>query len=1125
MAAALGFVVLAFTALGVVAAIRAFQRRRPQLRIETLRSLRRRVAEYLVRRALERVRQEARPLKARYQRLSDAEKDPGFRRAVSRLANMSSAPAYAIVAAQDDDAIVAAIGLSALARRATVPVPDQLTDWAISFLASCQAELEPFVYRVLVRHAKRPVIGSVLSKIDEGVDPVALAEFIRARIAAGERVTLADTFEGRVPYKHIPRIEELISEHHATLGEEFRSAFKAWAVSRPQIVTSDTGTGVAGEDFLRSFAHFWNRPFDDPPAVLVGHRQEVVDRIKQTLRETRRSVLLVGPPGVGKTALARAALDQLPDFRLVFEAGAAQTYAGCVYVGELETKIEQIAETIADSKTAWVFPRLDDAISAGQHSRSPRGMLDALQPHLTGGGMRLVGEVTDSGLERLLSERPGVTAAFEVIRVRPLELDEAVQVARSSLARTPVTVADDSLGEAFELACQFIADVAPPGSLLRLLADTADDVLEQGRTRIETGDFLRRLSTGSGLPLEMLDRHTPLDLDEIRGFFEQRILHQPEALDAIVERIALVKAGVTDPNRPLAVLFFVGPTGTGKTELAKALAERLFGSAERMIRLDMSEYVTAEGLERLLSPRGRDGRGTSLLAAVRSEPFAVILLDEIEKAAPAVWDLFLQVFEDGRLTDQDGSTVDFRRTVLIMTSNVGSALAAKPGLGFAASGEAFNADRLRELVDKTFRAEFVNRIDRVVVFRPFQRAQMEELLDKELSAALERRGLRDRPWAVEVDPEARAFLIERGFTPQLGARPLKRAIERYLLAPLATEIVGQGVPGGDQFVLVSSRGESLKITFLDPNGAVDRLSEVVEQAPLPAIKIPTFDVRAIALAPTVTPAIVEFLLSEVARIEDAALVGELSARKDAALAAINQTGFWEQPSRYEQLAKVEYLDRFATALETAGRHAERLARHRRDNASPALRERTQELALRLHVLDAALAGVESGAATDMFLRLRKWRSTGRGAKDDEPEFLETLVTMYSQWADRRGMRLRELGRDPGDCSYAISGLGCSVLLELESGLHIFGSGGRDAGRGSPRHRTVVQVCAAAWLPGPEEQRDALLQKARVALNTARCPTDPVRRYRAGSAPLVRDTVRGYRTGRLGDVLSGDFDLF
>src|SRR5439155_12217713 len=291
-----------------------------------------------------------------------------------------------------------------------------------------------------------------------------------------------------------------------------------------------------------------------------------------------------------------------------------------------------------------------------------------------------------------------------------------------------------------------------------------------------------------------------------------------------------------------------------------------------------------------------------------------------------------------------------------------------------------------------------------------------------------------------------------------------------------------------------------------------------EPAPARPVGVPSFDVRELALAPVVTPASIEFLVGEVARIEEAAVAAELPARKEAALTAVNQSGFWEQPSRYATLAEVEYLDRFASAVEAAGRRAERLARHVRDSTTPGVKDRFQGLAFWLHFLDAALAGIESGAAFDVFLRLRKSRSAERRPADETTDFLDTLEAMYRRWAERRGMRMRRLDRDAADRIYAISGLGCSVLLEPESGLHIFSSGERDEEREASRHRAIVHACVTAWSPGPEEQQDALLVKARAAFDAALCPADPVRRYRTGPSPLVRDTVRGYRTGRLGDVL-------
>ena len=994
--------------------------------------------------------------------------------------------------ARSDTPGIAALGLSAIARRG-----EHLDQWridAIRLLASCSSPVEPFVYRTLV-DMPGPVIGPALSKLDNDVDWQALAAFIEQRRARGERVDV-ETFRRNLPVRFVDLLEAFVDRFESYLGDDFRGAFDEWKRTAVDL------------EFLTQIGRVLERPYNEPPAYLAGRRAELVEVIVDALaQKPRRSVLLVGEHGVGKSALLRAALERLPAEVVAFEATAAEINAGASYVGELEGRIRELVTRLHGHPVVWLLPGFSEALYAGQHSRSPMGMLDAMLPHIERGELTVVGEIDPSALERLLAERPRIAGAFEIVRVRPLDEETTVAAAEHMLGGR---ASHATLVEAYELAQQFLPGLAAPGNLLRLVKATAADVAEEGRNEFETSDVLAALASSSGLPLAMLDPNAPLDLKDVRAFFESRVLSQPEAVETIVERITMIKAGLNDPARPLGVFLFIGPTGTGKTEIAKALAEFLFGSQRRLVRLDMSEYQTPDSLDRLLADPSVEGRGTALLASVRKDPFAVILLDEFEKAAAPVWDLFLQVFDDGRLTDQQGRTADFRRCVIILTSNVGSALAHRPGLGFKAEHGRFRSELIEEELKKTFRPEFLNRIDRVVIFRPFARAEMRELLAKELADALERRGIRTRPWAVELDESAVEYLIEQGFSPALGARPLKRALDRHLLAPIARPIVEHAVPEGDQFLFVTAGKEGLDVQFIDPDAAPGEERDADSETP------ETGDLRSLALSGRHDEQGVRFLLDELTRVRSA-VEGDLGRRKDAALKAMQDPDFWETEERHGVLAEAEYLDRLQAAFATAGKLGERLARH--EGARNGAGELAELLSLRLYVLQAAIRGLADRQTPDVFLRIQS-------AASDDPEeggrWCDDLAEMYDAWARRRGMRITRLDR--AEHLYAVSGLGAGTILESEAGFHLLElpDEEREGGRADRLH-AVVQV--APWPPQASHRERSLAEQARAMLERAPGASGVVRRYRAKPTPLVRDAVRGYRTGRLDRVLAGDFDLF
>ena len=683
-------------------------------------------------------------------------------------------------------------------------------------------ELDPAA-RVVVIERTLPAQGDVapedVARKLEG-DPRAVGvDRLRGRCCDG--VQLEDVFRAACGCEQRESQQRQHDETPAHTDSVPETLLQPEPASRPTEDWSRRGAMGNREPFDTEFFRSVGRIVEvrnHPAATLVGSRAAVVDAVAAALSpRSPRSVLLVGEQGVGKTTLVVEALRRQKQPWFAFQASAAEVHAGHAYVGELEGRVSEIVERMKRRSIVWLFPSFEEALFAGQHSRSPRGLLDAMLPAIEAREIAVVGEIDPMAYELLTQNRPRVTRIFEVIRLAAMTDEDALAVGRAWSHEYGADVDANTLAEALDLATHYLPGTAAPGNLLRLLELVLDRVTRGLAKRVTPETVIATLSAVTGLPLHVLDPRTPLRLDDVRAFFGSRVLGQPEAVDCLVDRIALVKAGLTDPTRPLGVFLFVGPTGTGKTEIAKAFSEFLFGSPGRLVRLDMSEYQTHESLERLLGDATEGANASPLISAVRKQPFTVLLLDEFEKAHESVWDVFLQVFDDGRLTDLKGRTVDLRHCVIILTSNLGSAIPRGPGLGFTGRSGTFDAASVTKSVERSFRPEFLNRLDRVVVFQPLGREIMRGLLEKELTDVLRRRGFRMQPWAVEWDEGAIDFLIEQGFSTELGARPLKRAVERYLLTRIATAIVERQFPEGDQFLFITARDETgLDVAFVDP---------------------------------------------------------------------------------------------------------------------------------------------------------------------------------------------------------------------------------------------------------------------------------------------------------------------
>ena len=581
----------------------------------------------------------------------------------------------------------------------------------------------------------------------------------------------------------------------------------------------------------------------------------------------------------------------------------------------------------------------------------------------------------------------------------------------------------------------------------------------------------------------------------------------------------MVKAGLTDPTRPFGVFLFAGPTGTGKTEIAKSLASFLFGSPDRMIRVDMSELQSPEDLERLVGSDGQGARRDALVDRIREQPFSVVLLDEFEKAHHRSWDLFLQVFDDGRLTDRRGQLADFRYSILVLTSNLGAVIPSGERLGFGGGADAFSSRDVLRAIERAFRPEFLNRLDRVVVFRPLDRETMRGILRKELDDVLQRRGLRARPWAVEWDPAAIEFLLEEGFSPTLGARPLKRAVERHLLAPLARTIVAHEFPVGDQFLYVTLRERALDVQFIDPDAPTGGPAAVDADA------ASRLELASIARDAHGSSEELDYLEGRFARLREAVESEAWRERKQMALDLTGLPDFWRSADRFEILGQYEYQGRIEAGMRRTGSLLGRLRGRQRERLPEGL---LASVAQTLLLLETACADVEEGRPHAAFLEVL---GGGQGGLADagSDRFAEQVGRMYLAWADKRRMLIETLAERSGDASapyrllLSVSGFGCYSILGAEDGLHVL-ENPAETSRGFQRDRARVRVTAQVGDPG-DGGRDALLRLAESALceETVGEPRI-VRRYRAAPSPLVRDSVRGWRTGRLDRVLGGDFDL-
>lgn len=561
---------------------------------------------------------------------------------------------------------------------------------------------------------------------------------------------------------------------------------------------------------------------------LVG-RDDEISRVIQILgRRRKNNPMLVGDPGVGKSAIVEGIAIKivtgdippvLADKRLI-SLDLGSIVAGTKYRGDFEKRLKSIINEVAASPDVILFiDEFHTIVGAGGAS----GSLDAanmLKPALARGDIQCIGATTLDEFRKIVEKDGALDRRFQKIVVEHTDIAHSISILDRLKTNYEkhhnVIYTDEAIEACVRMSDRYITD--------RCLPDKAIDAMDEAGSMVrlkyprETGyvtaeDVADVISKMTGIPSGRVAENEGNRLLRMRDVLKRRIIGQDDAIEKVVKAIQRNRAGIKDPNKPIGTFLFFGPTGVGKTQLAKSLAEYLFDSQDNMIRLDMSEYMEKFNVSRLIgAPPGYVGfeEGGQLSERVRRKPYCVVLLDEIEKAHPDVFNLLLQVMDEGRLTDSTGRTVSFRNTIVIMTSNVGSRELEEygNGVGFNTSKRNVTGNRrniMEKAVKKAFPPEFINRVDEQVFFNSLTKDDIEKIIDIELKNLKAR--VKEAGFDLNVTPAAKRFVAEEGYDPNYGARPLKRAIQKYIEDPVSEQIISERMLGGKR------KGGKLRISL------------------------------------------------------------------------------------------------------------------------------------------------------------------------------------------------------------------------------------------------------------------------------------------------------------------------
>ena len=562
---------------------------------------------------------------------------------------------------------------------------------------------------------------------------------------------------------------------------------------------------------------------------VIGRDEEIRRSVQILSRRSKNNPVLIGEPGVGKTAVAEGiaayiagsdAPDSMAGKRLV-ALDLPALLAGTKYRGDFEERVKAVLKDVKKAGDVILFiDEMHTMIGAG----SAEGAIDAaniLKPALGRGEVQIIGATTPEEYRRHIEKDAALERRFQPVKIAEPSRGDSLKMlgaVRQSLEKHHgVKISDAALTAAVDLSARYINDRFLPDKAIDLADEAAAHIRVSGGGLVTAEDIAGIVSMWTGIPVANLSADETKRLCNMESILHRRVIGQNEAVTAVSRAIRRGRVGLSDPDRPIGSFLFLGPTGVGKTELCRALAEAVFGESDAMIRLDMSEYMEKHAVSKLIgSPPGYVGYedGGQLTERVRRKPWSVVLFDEIEKAHEDVWGILLQIMDDGRLTDSAGRVVSFRNTIIVMTSNVGakSISDGRPRMGFTPDGgdEAqLMRTRINEELRRTFKPEFLNRIDETIVFRRLSRAEIRSIAERMLLTVAER--FKALGMTLSVPDQVVDFLAERGYDEKYGARPLRRAI-RSMIEDKAAELMLTDSLGRGDTVQARIDGNELILT-------------------------------------------------------------------------------------------------------------------------------------------------------------------------------------------------------------------------------------------------------------------------------------------------------------------------